>query len=63
VLKTELSIEAFRFLSRQLNRKFGAIDSSILKRIQALTTEQLEALGEELLSFSNIADLEAWLNR
>ncbi|GJD24068.1 hypothetical protein RIVM261_090240 [Rivularia sp. IAM M-261] len=55
--------EAFRFLSRQLNRKFGAIDASILQRLQALTTEQLEALGEDFLNFSNISDLEAWLNR
>ncbi len=55
--------EAFRFLTRQLNRKFGAIDSSILQRLQALTTEQLEALGEDFLNFSNISDLEAWLKR
>ena len=55
--------EAFRLVSRQLNRKFGAIDSSILKRLQGLTTEQLEALGEDFLDFSSISDLEAWLNR
>lgn len=55
--------EAFRFLTRQLNRKFGAIDSSIVQRLQALTTEQLEALGEDFLNFSNISDLEAWLKR
>ncbi len=55
--------EAFRFLNRQLNRKFGTIDSSIIERIQALTTEQLEALGEDFINFSNISDLEAWLNR
>ena len=29
-------------ISRQLNRKFGAIDSSILERLQDLTIEQLE---------------------
>ncbi|RUT08845.1 hypothetical protein DSM106972_008980 [Dulcicalothrix desertica PCC 7102] len=55
--------EAFRFLSRLLNQKFGAIDSSTLERIQLLTTEQLETLGVDLLNFSNISDLEAWLNR
>lgn len=55
--------EAFRLLSRQLNRKFGAINSSILERLQGLTTEQIEQLAEDFLDFSNISDLEAWLNR
>lgn len=55
--------EAFRLVSRQLNRKFGAIDSLILERLQGLTTEQLEELAEDFLDFSNISDLEAWLNR
>jgi predicted transposase YdaD len=55
--------EAFRLVSRQLNRKLGAIDSSIIERLRGLTTEQLETLGEDFLDFSNISDLEAWLNR
>jgi predicted transposase YdaD len=53
--------EAFRFLNRQLNRRFGEIDSSIVERIRILSTEQLEVLGEEFLSFSNVSDLVAWL--
>jgi predicted transposase YdaD len=55
--------EAFRFLNRQLNKRFGEIDSSIIERIRVLSTEQLEALGEEFLSFSNVSDLVAWLER
>ncbi|BAZ08703.1 hypothetical protein NIES4071_05080 [Calothrix sp. NIES-4071] len=55
--------EAFRLLSRLLNRKFGAIDSSILERLQSLTTDQLEQLAEDFIDFSNISDLEAWLNK
>ena len=55
--------EAFRFLNRQLNRRFGEIDSSIVERIRVLSTEQLEALGEEFLSFSNISDLVTWLEQ
>jgi predicted transposase YdaD len=53
--------EAFRFLNRLLNRRFGEIDSSIVERIRMLSTEQLEVLGEEFLSFSNVSDLLAWL--
>jgi predicted transposase YdaD len=55
--------EAFRFLNRLLNRRFGEIDSSIIERIRVLSTEQLEALGEEFLSFSNVSDLVAWLEQ
>lgn len=55
--------EAFRFLNRQLNRRFGEIDSSIVERVRVLSTEQLEALGEEFLSFSDISDLIAWFEQ
>jgi predicted transposase YdaD len=49
--------EAFRFLMLQLNRRFGEIDASIIERIQVLSTEQLEILGEESIDFSAISDL------
>ena len=52
---------AFRFLNRMLNRRFGEIDSSIIERIRILSTEELEMLGEEFLSFSNISDVVAWI--
>jgi predicted transposase YdaD len=55
--------EAFRFLNRQLNRRFGEIDSSIIERIRVLSTEQLEALGEEFLDCSSVSDLVAWLEQ
>jgi predicted transposase YdaD len=55
--------EAFKFLSRQLNRRFGTIDSLIIDRLRVLSTEQLEILGEEFLSFSNVANLVDWLDR
>ncbi|BAY81409.1 hypothetical protein NIES267_08850 [Calothrix parasitica NIES-267] len=53
----------FRFLNRMLNRRFGEIDSSIIERIRILSTEQLETLGEEFLSFSNVSDLVNWLEQ
>jgi len=55
--------EAFRFLKRQLNRRFAEIDSLIIERLQVLSTEQLEELGEELLDFSNVSDLVTWLEQ
>ncbi len=55
--------EAFRFFNRLLNRRFGEIDSSIIERIRVLSTEQLEVLGEDFLSFSSVSDLIAWLEQ
>jgi predicted transposase YdaD len=55
--------EAFRFFNRLLNRRFGEINSSIIERTRVLSTEQLEALGEEFLSFSNVSDIVTWLDR
>nr|MBW4670259.1 DUF4351 domain-containing protein [Cyanomargarita calcarea GSE-NOS-MK-12-04C] len=52
-----------RLIIRQLNRRLGEIDASLTERIRELSLEQLENLGEVLLEFSNVADLEAWLNQ
>jgi predicted transposase YdaD len=54
--------EAFLFLNRLLNRRFGTLDPSIMNRIQVLSTEELETLGEEFLGFSDVSDLLAWLD-
>ncbi|MFN6462688.1 MAG: DUF4351 domain-containing protein [Nostoc sp. DedVER02] len=48
---------------RLLNRRVGEIKESLIERIKGLSIEQLENLGEALLDFSNVADLEAWFNQ
>ncbi|AFY48425.1 hypothetical protein Nos7524_2589 [Nostoc sp. PCC 7524] len=48
---------------RLLNRRLGEINQSLIESIQRLSIEQLENLGEALLDFSNIADLETWLTQ
>ncbi|MEH2143859.1 DUF4351 domain-containing protein [Nostoc sp.] len=48
---------------RLLNRRIAKIDASLIERIQGLSIEQLENLGEALLDFSSVADLETWLNQ
>jgi predicted transposase YdaD len=55
--------EALKYTLRLLNRRFGKIDSLIIERLQVLTTEQLEGLGEEFLDFSNISNLVTWLEQ
>ncbi len=46
---------------RQLGRKLGGIDTSLEKQVKSLSSEQLEALGEALLNFQDVSELEAWL--
>ena len=46
---------------RLLKRRIGEVESEDETRITGLSVEQLEALGEALLDFSNRDDLLAWL--
>ncbi len=52
-----------RLVMRLLNCRIGEIDISLIERVQGLSIEQLENLGEALLDFSGVADLEDWLNQ
>ncbi len=46
---------------RQLKRRLGEVESEDETQITGLSVEQLEALGEALLDFSNRDDLQEWL--
>jgi predicted transposase/invertase (TIGR01784 family) len=48
-------------VSRQLRRRFGELPSEVVEQISGLSLDQLGALGEALLDFQSIADLDAWL--
>jgi predicted transposase YdaD len=48
---------------RLLRRKLGSLDPALENKIWALSTSQLEALGEALLDFNSLEDLTAWLAR
>lgn len=50
-------------LLRLLKRKFASIDRELINRIETLSLEQLENLGEALLDFNSMDDLSDWLNR
>jgi hypothetical protein len=52
-----------RLIIRLLNRRFGEIDASLIEQIQGLSIDQLELLGDALLDFTAISDLETWLNQ
>lgn len=53
--------EATLLILRQLARRVGELPASVRSQIEALPLAQLESLGEALLDFCAIADLDAWL--
>ena len=46
---------------RQLARRFGELPEALRSQVESVPPEQLESLGEALLDFTAIADLENWL--
>jgi predicted transposase/invertase (TIGR01784 family) len=52
-----------RLVLKQLARKLGTITPEIRSRVSSLTIDRVESLGEALLDFTSIADLESWLNQ
>jgi predicted transposase YdaD len=53
--------EALSFTLRLLRLRIGALPPELEHRLSALSTEQLESLGEALLGFSRVSEVEAWL--
>jgi predicted transposase/invertase (TIGR01784 family) len=53
--------EAQSLVLRQLMRRFGTVSPAAETQIRSLPLAQVEFLGEELLDFSSLADLDAWL--
>jgi hypothetical protein len=48
---------------RLIRRRFGSVADTLAPRLDELTSEQLDELGEALLDFTASADLEQWLTR
>jgi flagellar biosynthesis/type III secretory pathway protein FliH len=48
---------------RMLRRKLGEIDTGLETKVKRLKIKQLELLAEELLDFSSLDDLQAWLDK
>jgi predicted transposase/invertase (TIGR01784 family) len=55
--------EARALIIRLLTRKLGSIEPNLLTKIEALPLEQVESLGEDLLDFTSIDNLDRWLNQ
>jgi predicted transposase YdaD len=48
-------------LLRLFRRRFSSMPATLSKQIGVLSDSQLDALGEALLDFKNIADARTWL--
>ena len=62
-IKKGIEQERRTLIFRLLNRKFGTLSDEIRVRIQGLSMNQLEKLGEALLDFDGLVDLEDWFER
>jgi predicted transposase YdaD len=48
---------------KQLARKLGNLSAQTQAKVSALQIDRIESLGEALLNFTSIADLETWLSQ
>ena len=53
--------EALAYTMRLLTRRIGTVEPQLEAQLRSLTTQELEDLGEALLDFSELTDLDAWL--
>ncbi|MFB2919109.1 Rpn family recombination-promoting nuclease/putative transposase [Aerosakkonema funiforme] len=61
ILQEGRTEEALLLVTRLLECKFGDIAPVLLEKIRSLSIQDLENLGVDLLGFSEVGDLEAWL--
>lgn len=55
--------EALKWVKKLLNRQLGELNSTLIERIQGLSTQQLEALVDIWFDFRTEHDLILWLNQ
>ncbi|MFB2816901.1 DUF4351 domain-containing protein [Umezakia ovalisporum] len=53
--------EALSLVMGLLNRPLGEVSPQCVSQIQGLSLSQIETLGEDLLDFTTVADLQIWL--
>ena len=46
---------------RQLARRVGKLPEGVRSQVERFSLNEIEALGEALLDFANLSDLERWL--
>ncbi|WP_242031172.1 DUF4351 domain-containing protein [Anabaena sp. FACHB-1237] len=54
---------ALNLVMRQLTRRFGELPEEVKNKITKLSLTNLENLAEALLDFTNLLDVQVWLNQ
>jgi predicted transposase YdaD len=49
------------FVVMQLTKKLGELPEPVRAQLATMTVEKLESLGQALLDFQTLTDLETWL--
>ena len=62
-IQTGIQVGKEELIVRQLNRRFGSVSAQVTERLNRLSSEQLNDLGEALVDFKTSADLESWLSQ
>ena len=62
-IQTGIQAGKEELIVRQLNRRFGSVSAQVTERLNCLSSEQLNDLGEALVDFKTSADLESWLSQ
>lgn len=60
--REERRLAEIKLISRFLNRNFGNLNAKLAEKIQNLSVEKLEDLGEALFDFNSESDLANWLD-
>lgn len=55
--------EAASLVLRQLSRRLGLLPDPVQAKIVSLSLNQLESLAEAIFDFSELADVQAWINQ
>jgi predicted transposase YdaD len=55
------SEEGRALVLKQLTRKLGNLSTELRTKVSELSLDRLESLGEDLLDFQIVEDLEKWL--
>jgi hypothetical protein len=56
-----LQLRSRSLILKLLTRRVGALSPDLIAQVEALLVEQVDALKEALLDFSQVADLVDWL--
>jgi hypothetical protein len=60
--REERRLSEIKLISRFLNRNLGNLNPKLSEKIQNLSVEKLEDLGEALFDFNSESDLANWLD-